>query len=67
MAEERSLQQAIEKSEEATKFYKELVERMDADIERFQKERQTDLQIVLVRFGEILATCHSRTGSESWS
>lgn len=67
MAEERSLQQAIEKSEEATKFYKVLVERMDADIERFQKERQTDLQIVLVRFGEILATCHSRTGSESWS
>jgi sorting nexin-1/2 len=67
MAEERSLQQAIEKSEEATKFYKELVERMDTDIERFQKERQADLQNVLVRFGEILATCHSRTGSESWS
>ena len=63
MAEERSLQQAIEKSEEATKFYEELVERMDADIMRFQKERQADLHKVLVAFGEILA---SHNGS-SWA
>ncbi len=56
MAEERSLQQAIEKSEEATRFYNELVERMDGDIVRFQKERQADLHNVLVAFADVLAS-----------
>ena len=62
MAEERGLQQAVEKSETATRFYDELVQRMDADILRFQKERQADLHKVLVAFGEILA---NHSGS-SW-
>jgi sorting nexin-1/2 len=63
MEAERNLQAAIAKSEEASRSYRALVERMDADLVRFQQERQADLHKVLVTFGEILA---NHNGSASW-
>lgn len=66
MEAERHVQQAVHHSEEATKKYQDLVERMDADIDRFQRDRTRDLKQLLVQFCQVEQDAHQATYN-AWS
>ncbi|KAI8101170.1 hypothetical protein M9435_001278 [Picochlorum sp. BPE23] len=65
MEAERHLQAALKKSQETTERYTKLVQRMDADIIRFQKERAGDLKHILLHFAQIEKDSYMTT-SKAW-
>lgn len=58
MEAERHVQQAVRHSEDAKAKYAALVQRMDGDIDRFQRDRSRDLKQVLIQFSKVEHDAH---------
>lgn len=66
MEAERHVQQAMRQSEDAATRYAALIERMNGDIDRFQKDRTRELKELLVQFSQVEKEAHLAT-SKAWN
>ena len=66
MEAERQVQHAAQHSEDVKEKYSALVERMDGDIDRFQRDRTRDLKQVLVQFSKVEHDAH-QSAYNAWN
>ena len=66
MEAERHVQQAVHNADDAAKKYKDVVERMDGDIDRFQRDRTHDLKQLLIQFSKIELNAHT-SACNAWN